>query len=300
MLPETPRPEADRRNPGTGSEDPPVSVSVVLPAYNSAGYLDANVRAVVAFFDAAGIDGEVVVADDGSTDGTAESIRPAPNVRVLRLPHRGKGAALRAGMQAARGEIRAFTDADLPYGMDRLPLAMTYIRDRRFHVVVGDRTLPGSTYQDAGPLRRMISNLASLSFRTLVTGGIYDTQCGFKVIRGDVAAELFRQARIDGFAIDVELIYLVLKHRLDLKRIPVQLHRNAPSSVRVIRDSLVAARDIAAIRLNLARGLYRSARLAGLLEDELRDDVTSALVRAGDVAGDPDRVIPDAQPERRP
>ncbi len=276
------------------------AVSVVIPACNSRAYLDANVRAVLAFLDEHGIDGEVVVADDGSTDGTADSVRPAPNVRVLRLPHRGKGAALRAGMVAATGRIRAFTDADLPYGMDSLPLAIGYITDRRFHVVVGDRTLPGSTYDGSGPLRRLISEVASFAFRTLVTGGIYDTQCGFKVFRGDVAAELFRLARIDGFAIDVELIYLVLKHRLDLKRIPVRLQRNAPSSVRVIRDSLVAARDIATIRVNLARGRYRSTRLARLLEDELRDDVSSALVGVGAVTRDPDRVTSDVQPERRP
>ena len=259
----------------------PVDVSLVVPAFNSAAYLDRNIGLALAFLADHGLAGEIVVADDGSTDGTADSVRPAPNVVVLRLPHRGKGAALRAGMLAARGDIRAFTDADLPYGLDALPLAISYIRERRFHAVVGDRTLPGSSYENPGPLRRVLSELASFAFRTFVTGGIYDTQCGFKVFRGDVAAELFRLARIDGFAIDVELIYLVLKNRLDLKRIPVQLERNAPSSVRVLRDSARAVGDIASIRLNLARGRYRSPYLARLLEDELRGDVAKAGAAAG-------------------
>jgi dolichyl-phosphate beta-glucosyltransferase len=248
-------------------------VSVVIPAFNSAAYLDGNVRRVTEYLAGAGIDGEVVVADDGSTDGTADSIRPAPTVRVLRLHHRGKGAALRAGMAAASGQIRAFTDADLPYGMDELPLAIAYIRDRRYHAVTGDRTLPGSAFVNPGALRRAVSDLASFAFRTLVTGGIYDTQCGFKVFRGDVAAEVFRLSRIDGFAIDVELIYLLLKYRLDVKRIPVQLERNAPSSVRVIRDSGAALRDIATIRRNWATGRYRSPALEALLEGELRADL---------------------------
>jgi dolichyl-phosphate beta-glucosyltransferase len=251
----------------------PPDVSVVIPAFNSAAYLDANVGRVTEFFDAARIDGEVIVADDGSTDGTADSIRPAPTVRVLRLQHRGKGAALRAGMAAAEGQIRAFTDADLPYGMDQLPLAITYIRDRRYHAVTGDRTLPGSTFVNPGVLRRAVSDMASFAFRTLVTGGIYDTQCGFKVFRGDVAAELFRLSRIDGFAIDVELIYLLLKYRLDVKRIPVRLERNAPSSVRVVRDSAAALRDIATIRRNWATGRYRSPALEAILEHELRADL---------------------------
>lgn len=253
------------------------AVSLVIPAWNSRAYLDGNVRSALAFFATHGIDGEVVVADDGSTDGTADSVTAGPDVRVLRLPHGGKGAALRAGMLAATGRIRAFTDADLPYGMEPLPLAIACITDRRFHVVVGDRTLPGSTYDPSGPVRRMVSEVASFAFRTLVTGGIYDTQCGFKVFRGDVAAELFRLARIDGFAIDVELIYLALKHRLDLKRIPVRLERNAPSSVHVLRDSARTLRDIAGIRWNVARGRYRSPALSRLLEAELRRDVAVAV-----------------------
>jgi hypothetical protein len=112
-----------------------------------------------------------------------------------------------------------------------------------------------------------------------VTGGIYDTQCGFKVFRGDVAAEVFRLSAIKGFAIDVELIYLLLKYRLDLKRIPVQLERNAPSSVRVVRDSARAFRDIATIRLNWATGRYRSAALVELLQSELQTDVEDAAAR---------------------
>ena len=255
-------------------------LSLVIPTWNSGPSLAANVQAVLDFFATSGIDGEVVVADDGSTDGSTAAVPESPPVRVLRLPHAGKGSALRAGVQAATGEIRAFTDADLPYGLDALPLAMRYVRERRFHAVVGDRTLPGSTYQPAGPLRGAISAAASFAFRTLVTGGIYDTQCGFKVFRGDIAAEVFRLARVDGFAIDVEVIYLLLKHRLDIKRIPVQLQRNAPSSVRVLRDSAVALRDIATIRLNLGLGRYRSPVLAGLLEAELRDDARAAATGA--------------------
>ncbi len=273
------------------------TVSLVMPAYNSARYLDANVGRVLAFFEHAGIDGEVVVADDGSTDGTPDSVRTDPRVRVVRLEHAGKGSALRGGMAAATGEIRAFTDADLPYGMEPLPLAISYIRERRYHAVIGDRTLPGSAYESTGPLRTAVSELASFAFRTLVTGGIYDTQCGFKVFRGDVAAELFPLTRIEGFAIDVELIYLLLKYRLDLKRIPVRLERNAPSSVRVLRDSVRAFGDIASIRFNWSSGRYRSPALVRLLQEELREDVEGAARRLAEgqkAAGDADALAADA------
>lgn len=251
-------------------------LSLVIPAFNSARYLPANVDRVRAFFDHAAIDGEVIVADDGSTDGTADSVQPSERVRVLRLPHRGKGAALRAGIAATTGELCGFTDADLPYGTEALPLAIGYVRERRYHAVIGDRTLPGSTYAATGPLRTAVSEVASFLFRTLVTGGIYDTQCGFKLFRGDVGREVFRLTRTNGFAIDVEVIYLLLKYRLDVKRIPVRLERNAPSSVRVVRDSLAAVRDIATIRGNWAAGRYRTPLLHDLLQAELVRDAEEA------------------------
>lgn len=271
------------------------AVSLVIPAFNSVEYLAANVVRACEFLAQAGIDGEIVVADDGSTDGTADSVAESELVRVLRLPHRGKGAAVRAGMAATTGEICAFTDADLPYGMDALPLAISYIRDRRYHAVIGDRTLPGSSYESTGLLRRAVSEFASFSFRTLVTGGIYDTQCGFKIFNGEVGREVFRLARIDGFAIDVEIIYLLLKYRLDLKRIPVQLQRNAPSSVRVLRDSAAAFRDIATIRLNWAKGRYRTPLLVDLLHQELRRDIAEAAAAPGiDLDGAPHATAKDA------
>jgi hypothetical protein len=121
-----------------------------------------------------------------------------------------------------------------------------------------------------------VSGLASLSFRTLVTGGIYDTQCGFKLFRGDVGREVFRLSRIRGFAIDVEIISLLLKYRLDIKRIPVRLERNEPSSVRVVRDSVRALADIATIRWNWSTGRYRTALLDNLLQDEFRRDIDEA------------------------
>ncbi|HEX7345653.1 MAG TPA: glycosyltransferase [Candidatus Limnocylindrales bacterium] len=245
---------------------PAPSVSLVLPAYHSAAYIAEHVLRAVTFFDTAGIRGEVIVADDGSRDGTAERVPTLPNVRVLRLPHRGKGHALRKGMVVATGSIQGFTDADLPYGLEPITSAARWIGEHHYHAVIGDRTLPGSRYESAGAGRTVLSGIASFTFRTVVTGGIYDTQCGFKFFRGDVAQEIFRLARIDGFAIDVELIYLLLRNRLDIKRIPVRLEdHGGPSSVRVVRDSMTAMRDVLAIRGNRASGRYESPSLVDIL-----------------------------------
>lgn len=245
------------------------ALSIVLPAYNSAAFIGEAAGRMLEFLGAADIDGELIVVDDGSRDGTAEVAAGVTGTRVVRLDdNRGKGAALRAGMLATSGEFCLFTDGDLPYGTRSIPLALWYLR-AGYHAVVGDRTLPGSSYESVAATRAVLSEVASFTFRTLVTGGIYDTQCGFKAFRGDVAREAFRLATIEGFAIDVEILYLLLKYRLDIKRIPVRLERNAPSTVRALRDAGRAARDIARMRLNWRRGRYRSAVLAGILADDL-------------------------------
>lgn len=252
-----------------------VEVSLVLPAFESAAYIGDNVRRVLGFFVEHRIRGEVVVSDDGSADGTPDAVPSVAGVHVLRLPHRGKGGALRAGMIAARGEIRAFTDADLPYGLDPLPAAVASIRERGAHAVIGDRTLPGSEYRATG-LRRAVSAVAGLFFRTFITGGIHDTQCGFKVFRGDVAAEVFRLARVDGFAIDIEILYLLLGYRLEVQRVPVRLEATGMSSVHLLHDSLAAARDVALVRLRWAAGRYRSSVLERLATDERRADLIAS------------------------
>jgi glycosyltransferase involved in cell wall biosynthesis len=245
-------------------------LSLVIPAYNSADYIAATVTRVVDAFRDLGITGEVIVVDDGSRDGTPDAVPSLPGVRTIALPRNsGKGAAVRAGMGVARGEVRGFTDADLPYGTEPLAYALACIRERGFHAAVGDRTLPGSSYASVGRLRTVVSDVASLAFRTLVTGGIYDTQCGFKLFRGDVAEALFKVTRIDRFAMDVELIYLLLKYRLDIKRIPVRLEDNASSSVHVLRDSARAFIDIARIRASWASSRYASAALTACLEGDL-------------------------------
>jgi dolichyl-phosphate beta-glucosyltransferase len=246
-------------------------VSLVIPAYRSSAYIAATVTRVVDAYRDLGIRGEVIVVDDGSDDGTVGAVPDLPGVRAIAQPrNRGKGAALRAGMAVARGEVRGFTDADLPYGTAPLALGLHYIRDRGFHAAIGDRTLPGSSYAGADRVRTVVSELASFAFRTLVTGGIYDTQCGFKLFRGDVAHGLFTVSRVDRFAVDVELIYLLLKYRLDIKRIPVRLETNASTSVHVLRDSSRAFRDIVRMRVRWARGQYRSPELDACLANDLR------------------------------
>lgn len=213
---------------------------------------------------------ETIVVDDGGGDFGAEPLGDPDTVRLVRLPeNRGKGAAVAAGMLAAGGRVRIFTDVDLPYGLDQIPVMADAVERLGFHAVIGDRTLPGSRYAEDLPAgRRIASALFTQFVGRIVTGGFHDTQCGLKGVRGDVADALFPLLRVRRFAFDVELVYVLLKHRADIHRMPVRLLHNETSSVRLPRDAVHGLADVLRIKLHQVRGDYDAPALARLLQDD--------------------------------
>jgi dolichyl-phosphate beta-glucosyltransferase len=251
---------------GTAAPD----LSVILPCYRSAVLARHSVDRLSSFLDGAVGDWEIVVVDDGGHDFPQDAFAGCRGVRLIQLPsNRGKGAAVRTGMQRSQGRVRVFTDVDLPYDLDLIPVMVRCIRDLGYHLVIGDRTLPGSTYTTATSWKRALaSGLFSDVVGRVVTGGFFDTQCGLKAVRGDIADLLFPLQRIDRFAFDVELVYLALKHRLDIKRIPVQLRNNQTSTVRLFRDSAQGVIDIARIKYHQMSGHYRCEELDRITHGE--------------------------------
>jgi dolichyl-phosphate beta-glucosyltransferase len=249
-----------------------LDVSIVLPVYNGASFVEKNVETLALFLARQPGTWEIVVVDDGSTDGTDRRVRASENVRVVRLPENlGKFAALKAGMAASRGQCRIFTDADLPYDLEAIPHVAALVNGRGFHLVVGDRTLSGSVYGHRST-RAVSSRAFSLFVRLLVTGGLFDTQCGLKGFRGDVADALFPLLTIRGFAGDVELLYIALKYNLEIRRIPVRLHRAEETTVRFGTDVPAMLRDIARLRGRWASGRYASNALEALAAQDYWQD----------------------------
>ncbi len=248
----------------------PPAVSVVIPVFNGESYLAGNLARLQDLVETTGLDAEIIVVDDGSTDGTPGILDGCAQDRlvVVRLPdNRGKFAALKAGMAVARGACRVFTDADLPYDLEAVPYMVELVSKQGFHIVVGDRTLAESELVADQPLlRRLSTRVFSFSVRMLVTGELFDTQVGFKAFRGDVASELFPLVTDDGFAGDVELLYVALKYNLAIRRIPVRLLRTGPTTVSVAGHSLPMLRTIAGLRRRWASGGYEAPglrRIAG-------------------------------------
>jgi dolichyl-phosphate beta-glucosyltransferase len=225
-----------------------------------------------------GLSWEVLLVDDGGNDFRADEWRDNARVRLLQHgKNRGKGAAVRTGMLEATGQARVFTDVDLPFGMDLLPVMSAFLRDGGFHLVIGDRSLPGSSYHQATSWSRRIASALFTEFvGRIATGGFFDTQCGLKAVRGDVADALFPLLRVDRFAFDVELVYVALKHRLDIKRIPVQLLHNETSSVRLLRDATRGALDVTRIKALQLRGAYDSPRLDAIVRNDFESVASNA------------------------
>ncbi len=245
-------------------------LSLVIPVFNGAAFLDRSLDRVESFVERNRLDAEIVVVDDGSTDGTAAVLAARSGGRLVRLGHdrnRGKYAALKTGMAAARGACRVFTDADIPYDLEAVPVMADLVGRGGFHIVVGDRTLAASEGgDDPPPLRRLGTQVFSFAVRILVTGELFDTQVGFKAFRGDVAAAVFPLVTDDGFAGDVELLYIALKYNLAIRRIPVRLRRRGASTVSLAGHSLPMLRRIAGLRRRWRRGGYASAELGAIAD----------------------------------
>ncbi len=242
---------------------PPPHLSVVIPAFNEAGRLPATLDALAREVPGWPWPAEIVLVDDGSTDATAEvmsSFAAARDaVQVVRQPRNlGKGAAVTAGVLAARGRFIVFFDADLSYPLEAVPEAVARLEGGAY-VVVGARDLhPEAGRAAYSPLRRA----TSLAFNALVEGvlglGIPDTQCGFKAFRADAARALFPRLSIPGFGFDVELLYAARAQGFAIERMPIRMRGHDAGSVRVFQHGLRMASDVMKVRLRAWRGAYRA------------------------------------------
>jgi glycosyltransferase involved in cell wall biosynthesis len=243
-----------------------LTVSLVMPVHNGANFVVESVAEARHFLDRKCPAYEIVIVDDGSTDGTQGALEPLldDRVKLVRLPENtGKFGALKAGMTVATGDCRVFTDADLPYDLEAVPYIAGLVNGRGYDIVVGDRTLPESvSLSNSRVARKLSSRIFSYCVRMLVTGGLFDSQCGIKGFRSEVADALFPLVTDDSFSGDVELLYIALKHNLSIRRIPVRLQRASASTVRLRFHSLPMLGRILKLRHNWNTGRYDSEILS--------------------------------------
>ena len=235
-----------------------VALSVVIPAFNEAERIGPTLAAVRAHLESKSVPAEIIVVDDGSRDGTAARAEAALSgfaaARIIRLPrNQGKGAAVKAGVLEARGDLVLFSDADLSTPISELEKFLPVIEGGA-DVVIGSRALPGSDIQvRQRALREGMGKFFNRLVRLLVLTGIPDTQCGFKLFRREAARAAFEEARIRGFGFDVEILALCARRGYRIKQVPVAWRNSPPSRVRLVRSSLGMISELVRIRRRLGR-----------------------------------------------
>jgi dolichyl-phosphate beta-glucosyltransferase len=249
-----PQPKGGDGRDGTG-------LSIVVPAYNEARRLAGTLPRVIEY--AARLDEpvEVIVVDDGSVDGTCEVAATVGKacgfVTALRSgQNRGKGAAVRRGMLAARFGHVLFTDADLSTPIEetgKLRAALAEGAD----VAIGSRRLARSDIQVHQPWLREVAGRTFSGLVSLVLlPGIHDSQCGFKAFRRGVAREIFGRQRLDGFGFDAEVLWLARRLGYRVAEVPIVWRDDRRSKLRLLRDSGGMLLDLGRVRVNAWMGRY--------------------------------------------
>lgn len=262
-------------------------LSVVVPAYNEQQRLPATLSKILSYLERQPYHSELLVADDGSSDGTAMLVEQMAHahtmLRLLTLDHRGKGFAVRAGALAARGEYVLLCDADLAVPIEeweRLHNQLT----QGYDVAIGSREGLGARRLGEPWYRHLMGRVFNLIVKTVAVSGIQDTQCGFKALRGDVANDLFRRVQIYGehaprvqgaavTAYDVELLYLARRRGYRIAEVPVPWQYGTETKVSPIRDSWRNLCDVLAVRWYALRGQYQQLDAplpAGAIEESAR------------------------------
>lgn len=235
--------------------------SFVIPAYNEARRLPDTLAAIAQLSASFLGPCEIIVADDGSTDTTATVAcafrAPQCRICVLRLPHRGKGFAIRRGVQLAHGKTVVLCDADLYDSVHEVTRLEAALR-RGADIAIGSRWLKHSECRRCQPLyRRFSSRVFNLLAVHLMALPFKDTQCGLKALTRRAANRIFPLLSLDGWGYDIEMIHVALTLGLHVEEVDLRLiHEYRNSHFRPIADGFSSLRDLFRIHRNHLHGAY--------------------------------------------
>jgi len=239
-------------------------LSIVIPAFDEAARLSGSLERIFEYVATNNINAELILADDGSPDGTADVAKtifarhPQIESKVVRYDiNRGKGYAVRTGLKASHAKIALFTDADLSTPIEEMPKLVGPIRNDQYDVTFGSRAIDRSLIGSHQPWQReQGGKVMNLVIRKMSGLPFVDTQCGFKAFNMTKFRPLLDVMTVDRFGFDVEFLFVAKYHGLRLKEIPVRWDNVEGSKVEVFRDTSRMFRELAQIKWNSRGGSY--------------------------------------------
>lgn len=236
-------------------------LSLIIPAYNEAApdRLPESLQKIRSFVDGQDFPIEVLIVNNNSTDNThqiAESAAAERNYfHVLFEPAQGKGAAVRTGMMAARGDYLFICDADLSMPIEEV-LKFLPPQARDYDIAIASREAPGSKRIGEPEIRHIMGRVFNFIVKVIAVRGLNDTQCGFKCFHREVAQQLFPLQSIDGWAFDVELLFIAQQRGYNIIEIPITWYYRDHSKIKPLNDSVNMVVETLRIRWNGWRGRY--------------------------------------------
>ncbi len=229
-------------------------LSIIIPAYNEEKRIAASLDKIHAYFEGRNIKYEVILVDDGSVDGTVKVSRKSlleaeGKLRILsNAKNRGKGFSVRTGILASKGEYVLFSDADLSTPIAEFDTLLD-VMAQGYDLVMASRSVKGSKLKVPQPwYRQTMGRIFNVFVKALFFSEYNDTQCGFKLIKGEAAREIALEMKIDGFCFDVEMVYLAQKKGYRIKETGVVWENSPESKVTVLNSSLNMFMDLFRIK----------------------------------------------------
>lgn len=230
-------------------------LTILIPAYNESRRIQVTLEKVFKYAQGRFERLDVLVVDDGSTDGMGAFLRQTygDRVRIVRQERRGgKGAAIRRGVQEVQTTWMLFCDADLSISLEELEQFEPHTD--RAPIVIGSKRAPGS-HVEYPPVRRFLGGIGQMLVSLFVVSGFHDTQAGFKLYRTDVARRLFAAQKIDGFGFDFEVLFLAKRLGYDVVEVPIHCEHKVGSTVRA-STYFTVLHEIGTVVWNRLRGVY--------------------------------------------
>lgn len=227
-----------------------IYLSIVIPAFNEEKRLSKTLSKIISYLKKQNYEWEILVVDDGSTDNTLDRLIEFQDyIKIIQNnKNYGKGFSTRNGILAAKGKYILLSDADLSTPITEVEKLLPALEEI-YDIAIGSRALKNSEIKKHQPFyREMMGKTFNKIIKFLLFKDFSDTQCGFKLFKKDIAYEVFKRQKLNGFAFDVEVIYIAKKLRYKIKEIPV-VWFNAPNSrVGIFTDSFKMFMDVLRIK----------------------------------------------------